>query len=354
MNIIVAPLNWGLGHATRMIPIIQALLDKKHNIHLASDGEALTVLKRTFPTLPTTELPSYNIQYKHKSLFRNSLSLSVNMLRAIPKEKKAISLLAKAINADIIISDNRYGCHTSFTKNIFVTHQLNIPTGNLTEKAVNIINQQLLKPFNDIWVPDFPDVPNLAGKLSHVTTIKKIKYIGALSRFLPIQHHRKTIDVLAILSGPEPQRSHFETIISQQLSNTNLKTIIVRGKPQDHFPTPPNVIHYACTSELSKLIASSKMIISRSGYSTIMDFTTIGLFSNTETKILFVPTPGQPEQIFLAEKFMKDGLAFSIDQDLFDWETITSGLEKLERNTIQLSNSGLLNDVLDALHFHPK
>ncbi len=349
MNIIVAPLNWGLGHATRMVPIIQSLLNKKHQVHLASDGEALTVLKQTFPTLPTTELPSYNIQYKHKSLLRNSFSLSANMLRAIPKEKRAMNLFAKAIEADIIISDNRYGCYTDFTQNIFVTHQLNIPTGKLTEKGVNIINQQLLKPFDRIWVPDYPNSPNLAGKLSHNAAFRKIQYVGGLSRFHPISAKSKTIDVLVILSGPEPQRSYFEAVIRQQLARTPLKTVIVRGKPQETSKPHSNTINYATTSELSHLMASSKIIISRSGYSTIMDYAALGLFSSKETKIIFVPTPGQPEQIYLAEKFMQEGLAISIAQDDFDWNTITQNLHKMAWKTASFFDDGLLEKTLDEL-----
>ncbi len=349
MKIIVAPLNWGLGHATRMVPIIQALLNRNIHVHLASDGEALTVLKQFFPSLPSTQLPSYNIQYKHKSLLLNSFSLSANMLKAIPKEKKAITILAKAIKADSILSDNRYGCHTPFTQNIFITHQLNILTGNLTEKGINTINHQLLKPFDAIWVPDYPSSPNLAGKLSHNTSFKKIKYIGALSRFQPMPTKDKTIDVLAILSGPEPQRSYFEAIIRQQLAPTPLKTVIVRGKPQDISPPLPDTFNYAPTSKLSQLIASSKVIISRSGYSSIMDYAALGLFSTMDTQVLFVPTPGQPEQIYLAEKFMKDGLALTIGQADFDWKTIHKSLETMNWKTTSFSKNELLDKVLTQL-----
>jgi len=349
MNIIVAPLNWGLGHATRMVPIIQALLEQNINVHLASDGEALAVLKNSFPTLPATELPSYNIKYKHNSLLHNSFSIGANMLRAIPKEKKAIHLLAKAIKADIIISDNRYGCHTDFTQNIFVTHQLNILTGNLTAKSVNIINQRLLKPFDTIWVPDYPNTPNLAGKLSHNSSFNKIQYIGALSRFQPMVPTEKTIDVLTILSGPEPQRSYFEKIIRQQFADTQLKIVIVRGKPLAQTDTRPNTINFAFTSELSQLIASSKLIISRSGYSSIMDYAALGLFASTDTQIIFVPTPGQPEQIYLAEKFRNEGLAYSIPQEALHWESIQKELKKMNWTTTQFAQQQLLHQVLDLM-----
>lgn len=349
MKIIVAPLNWGLGHATRMIPIIQQLVKRGADVHLASDGEALSVLKKEFPRLPASELPSYHIQYKYDRLILNSFSLAGNMLQAIPKEKKAISILAKAIKADIIISDNRYGCYTDFTKNIFVTHQLNILTGNLTEKGVNMVNQRLLRPFDVIWVPDLPDSPNLAGKLSHRSSNQKIQYIGGLSRFEPIEKQEQSIDVLVILSGPEPQRSYFEEKIHQQFAHSGLKTVVVRGKPQDISTTSSNIIHYASTLELSKLIASSKIIISRSGYSTIMDYAALGLFSTFDTQVIFVPTPGQPEQIYLAEKFMKDGLAFSISQDEFDWDLICERMKEMEWQTINFLNNTLLDDVIDEI-----
>lgn len=354
MNIIVAPLNWGLGHATRMVPIIQSLLKQKVNVHLASDGEALTVLKQSFPSLPATELPSYNIQYKHKSLLRNSFSLSVNMLKAIPKEKKAITILAKAIKADTIISDNRYGCYTKLTKNIFITHQLNILTGNLAEKSINTINQQLLRPFDEIWVPDYPNFPNLAGKLAHSSSLKKVKYIGGLSRLETFYTKNKTIDVLVILSGPELQRSYFEAIIHQQFAKSTLKILIVRGKPLDTCPPKPNTVNYASTSELSQLIATSKVIISRSGYSSIMDYAALGLFAALDTKIIFVPTPGQPEQIYLAEKFMQDGLALAADQDEFNWKVIQKKLKTMVHKTTSFPDDALLDRVLANLTLENK
>ena len=65
-KIIVAPLNWGLGHATRCIPIINGLLENGFEPIIASDGVALELLKKEFPKLISFELPSYNIKYAEK------------------------------------------------------------------------------------------------------------------------------------------------------------------------------------------------------------------------------------------------------------------------------------------------
>ncbi|HHB78959.1 MAG TPA: glycosyltransferase [Saprospiraceae bacterium] len=353
MKIIVAPLHWGLGHATRMVPLINSLLERDVQVHLASDGDALSVLKKNFPSLPATALPAYNIQYKYDNLLLNSFSLSANILRTIPKEQKAIRILAQAIKADAIISDNRYGCHTPFTKNIFVTHQLNIITNPLTQKLVNRINRHFLRHFQQIWTPDFPHTPNLAGKLAHHSSMDKVQYIGSLSRFQPIRQQPKTIDVLAILSGPEPQRSYFEQLLIQQLTSTKLKAVLVRGKPSapDNALSTTRIqtIQYASTDELTQLIAASKIIISRSGYSTIMDFYALGLFADAPQKVIFVPTPGQPEQIYLAEKMMLDNRVVAMKQDKFDLASAIQLTDTLQAADFPSARQNLLAQAVNEL-----
>ncbi len=345
MKVIIAPLHWGLGHATRMLPIIQVLLDNGFQVHLASDGEALAVLTDHFPTLPATQLPSYNIQYKHSSLLKNSVHLASNLLQTIPKEKKAIRHLAKAIQADIIISDNRYGCYTDFTKNIFITHQLHILTGHLMDWPVNQVNKYLLKPFDEIWVPDFPDTPNLAGKLAHPPQMDKVSYIGGLSRFRILPPSPIKYDITAILSGPEPQRSLFEAQILTQFKASKLKTAIIRGKPltsaQNRIKNM-TIIDYASTDQLTQILASSHMIISRPGYSSIMDYAAMGLFGQQKKTILFVPTPGQPEQIYLAEKFKQAGITYAVNQNRLDIERDLMLAQKMPRQLQISPNPDLL------------
>ncbi len=349
MKIIVAPLNWGIGHATRMIPIIQHLIGRGVKVHLASDGDALAVLKKEFPTLPATSLPSYHIQYKYKQLYKNSFSLAANMLRTIPQEKKAIGLLAKSIQAQIIISDNRFGCHTPFTQNIFITHQLNI-LSPLAEKGINSVNRFLMKPFDEIWVPDFPQEPSLAGKLSHGSTLK-VQYIGGLSRFEKIIPQDKTIDVLAILSGPEPQRSYLEKELIQQFAASTLNTTIISGQPSLQTIAPSrniNLIPFASSEALYQLIARSRTIISRSGYSTIMDYAALGLFAQADTKIIFIPTPGQPEQLYLAEKMSAARLVHSVSQAAFKLEEALQTSSNLTAKIVY-PHGEYLKGVLDRL-----
>lgn len=319
MNIIVAPLNWGIGHATRVIPVIHLLLQKGATVLLASDGEALAVLRKAFPKLAYTELPSYNIRYQYQSLAQNSLGLVRNMLKGMKQEQKKIQQLVKTFQADIIISDNRYGCYSSQTHNIFLTHQLQLLPGSLAGKGATFINQHLLRPFETIWVPDFPSPPTLAGKISR-SKKTNIQYIGPLSRFTPLDTYVQDIDILAILSGPEPQRTNLEQQLIQSFALTNKKTVIVRGKPLEtktiHSPYI-QLINYANSTQLKELIGSSQVIISRSGYSSIMDYLALGILGDNKHQLILIPTPGQPEQIFLANRLMEDGLCYSANQQDF-------------------------------------
>lgn len=66
-TILVAPLHWGLGHATRCVPVIRELLKHNYDVLLGSDGAALELLRKEFPKLPFVELPSYEISYSKKA-----------------------------------------------------------------------------------------------------------------------------------------------------------------------------------------------------------------------------------------------------------------------------------------------
>jgi uncharacterized protein (TIGR00661 family) len=315
-RILVAPLNWGLGHATRCIPIINALLSLDYEVFLASDGRALKLLEKEFPDLRIFELPSYDIRYPTSNMVLNVAMQGPKILQAIWKEKMAIRKIIADEKIDVIISDNRFGCYSKDVKSIFLTHQINIKTPiPILDKFVAIFNNFLIKKFDECWIPDFKDEPNLAGNLSHDFELKKVRYIGSLSRMTFFQKPKK-YDVITILSGPEPQRTRLENIILKQAKESDLKFLIVQGKTESEEKISKNenikIVPFLTSKELNSAIMESKIVICRSGYSSIMDLV------NLKKKAFLIPTPDQTEQEFLAKRLFQKGIFYYQNQKNFN------------------------------------
>ena len=297
-KIIIAPLNWGLGHASRSVPLIKSFLSNSWEVILASDGAAYELLKKEFPQLKIYELPSYGITYPHASIVFNLLSNARKFNSAIGAEKKVIQKIMDKEKADLILSDNRYGIFDKRAKSIFLGHQINLRTGNyFFSKAGSLWNKYLIRKFDELRVPDYEGEDALAGRLSSADHIKNKKYIGPLSRLECLDTDFK-YDLCAVISGPEPQRSRFQKIIEDQLLQLNERSVLILGRMDEAKDYMLNenvrVISHLTTTKLNNLINSSNVVISRSGYSTVMDLTKLG------KKAILVPTPGQGEQIYLA------------------------------------------------------
>ncbi len=310
-RILVAPLNWGLGHATRCIPIIHELIRNGHKPYLASDGVALSLLKKEFPYLPVFELPSYKISYaeKGKNFKIKMIWDSPKVLKAMAKEKKVVKRLVKEHNLEGIISDNRLGAYYKKVPCVFITHQLNVLSGNTTWMSSKA-HQKIIKKFDACWVPDVKGKPNLTGKLGHLKKSNlNIAYLGPLSRFvkkeLPI-----TNDLMVLLSGPEPQRSMLEEKLLKELQEFEGSILFVKGKIEDEQVCEEiqtkkgKILHYNFmkSKELERALNQSEKVLSRSGYTTVMDL------AKLEKKAFFIPTPGQYEQEYLAKRMQKQGL----------------------------------------------
>ncbi len=315
-QILVAPLNWGLGHATRCIPIINALITNGFQPVLASDGIALTLLQKEFPNLSSIELPSYNIKYakKGKHFKLKLLWDSPKMIKAIKNEKKAIKHIVENQNITGIISDNRLGVFSKKVPSVFITHQLNVLSGNTTWFSTKI-HKKFVEKFDICWVPDTNNKLNLSGKLGHSDVFKTpITYIGPLSRFE--KKNLKIVNkILVLLSGPEPQRTLLEDILFKALKNYTGKVVFVKGimekKQSIQVIGSMSVYNFMMSDLLEKTINESELIISRSGYTTIMDL------AKLNKKAFFIPTPGQFEQKYLAKRFTDLGVVPSCKQDDF-------------------------------------
>ncbi|MEO5787780.1 glycosyltransferase, partial [Gelidibacter sp.] len=268
-KILIAPLNWGLGHATRCIPIINALAQHNFTPIMASDGAALSLLTKEFPDLEAVELPSYNISYAKK---RNHLKLKLlkdtpKILKTIRDEQKAVKLIVKTHQIDGIISDNRFGVYHKDLPSAYITHQLKVLSGNTTWLSTKI-HQKTIQRFNECWVPDTLEQPNLSGKMGHIEDHGlNIKYIGPLSRFQKTESEFQ-YDIMILLSGPEPQRSILEEKLLKEFKNYNFKVLFVKGiiEEEQTVHTSGNMtIYNFMTSELlEKSINSSELIVARS------------------------------------------------------------------------------------------
>lgn len=319
-KILIAPLGWGLGHATRCIPIIRELQKQGANILLASDGRALLLLKQEFPQLPSFELPSYDVTYSSKNMVWNIGMQFPKILQAIWLEHRTVRQLANREDIDGIISDNRFGCFMGDRKCVFITHQVNIQLPFfLLNKIANYFNHLIINKFQACWIPDTEAEPNLAGLLSHnppYFLMKKTRYIGALSRMEKSDSIiEQRYDAIAVLSGPEPQRTELEqAIIAQAAQIPEIHFLIVQGKPEAQQNVASfqskniEMIASMTGKELNQAIYSSGIFIGRSGYSTVMDLAKLG------KQAILIPTPGQTEQEYLAKKLQTENQIFTQQQ----------------------------------------
>lgn len=319
-RILIAPLNWGLGHATRCIPIINALLENGHTPIIASDGLALSLLQKEFPNLEFAELPSYKIKYakKGKNFKLKMVWDSPKMIKAMAKEKRETKKLIKRLQLDGIISDNRLGVYSKKVPSVFITHQLNVLTGN-TSWMSSKVHQKIISKYTECWVPDVASKPNLSGRLGHLENSSlTIKYLGPLSRFKKIKS-TKAFDLMVLLSGPEPQRTLLEERILKELPGYNGKVLFVRGIIENEQKTQNKTIgnakvtfyNFMQSQDLQKAFSESELILCRSGYTTILDL------AKLEKKAFFIPTPGQFEQVYLAKRLQKNGIVPYAKQEEF-------------------------------------
>lgn len=315
-RILVAPLNWGLGHATRCIPIITELQNQDLQPVIASDGAALELLKKEFPALEFYRLPSYGIKYsKSRHFFRIKLLLKApSILRTISAEKRITEKLVMEKNISGIISDNRWGVRSSLVPSVFITHQVNVLAGFLTNLSSRI-HHKYIKHFDECWVPDVPEEPSLSGRMGHTLNQDlKIRYLEILSRFQK-QPISAEYDIAIIISGPEPQREMLENILTEQFRDHKAEILLVKGMVQEdqYCEKKGNITtcNFLTSVELEKKINNSKVIICRCGYTSILDLAAL------EKKVFFIPTPGQPEQEYLAKKLEREKLAPFCNQDAF-------------------------------------
>ncbi|MFZ5552285.1 MAG: glycosyltransferase family protein [Bacteroidota bacterium] len=301
-TIIVAPLNWGLGHATRCIPIIRELIKNNHRVVISTYGNSEAVLKKEFPQLEFFTIKGIHAEYPKGKMMKLKMFLQLpQFLQAISREHVELQKLIEKTKADLVISDNRYGFFTKKIPCYFITHQVFIKAG-IFSFLTNYLNRYYLKKYTEVWIPDSADEKNnLSGTLSHGKTNLNLRFTGPLSRFEYEPSKEIKYKYTAVISGPEPQRALFEKGMTDFLLQNSVACAIAGGMPGDaNFAVKNNVTFYTyADSEIMKeLLLSSEIILCRSGYTSVMELVAM------KKKVIFFPTPGQTEQEYL-EKYLQ-------------------------------------------------
>ncbi len=351
-KILLAPLDWGIGHATRCVPLIRLLQQKGAEVILAGSGRAASFLESEFQDLQHIRVPAYNIRYpQSRQMAVHMIRQSPAILRTISKEHRILEALISQFEIDAVISDNRFGMWSDRVPSIYITHQIMIkaPSGwSFTEKMMHSLHNRYIRRFEECWIPDFAE-DGLSGDLAHKRSCPVPAYfIGPLSRFefrsdpLP----EKKYELMAIISGPEPQRSIFEEMILKQLKETSYKSLVLLGKPESEIG--PEVfenieVHaHMDTTQMQQAILSSRLIICRPGYSSLMDLSVLG------SRAVFIPTPGQTEQEYLASYHLQKNHFYMQTQDEFDISNMLNLSENFQGIEVQNQYDNL-NKRIDLL-----
>lgn len=356
-RILITPLDWGLGHATRCIPIIRALLDRNAVPVIGADHGPLTILTEAFPHLEHVRIPGVEVRYGRGSDQRWSMLRQFpRMVRSVRAERNRFERLMHTLAIDAVISDQRFGIRSPELPSILITHQV-FPFSPMAQRAVRELNLQHIGRFDRCWIMDEPEAPGLAGELSHGLGLPtNCIYIGSQSRMRRSNSATGTsiaggpFRILAVISGPEPQRTLFENALKEQLGTIDGKHLIVRGRPDgtgvEHLGNITLVGHLN-GEELGVEMTRAEMIVSRSGYTTLMDLAALG------RSALIIPTPGQSEQEYLGELHASTGRSLMQTQAQLDLRRALDRVPGPSTSSVPVDNALLeqaLKDLASMLH----
>jgi hypothetical protein len=323
-RVLVSPLNWGLGHATRDIPVIKTLHDHGHEVTIAACGNALSVLRQEFPDAQYIDYPDYSVAFSFGRFFVPRFCASLPfMLKAVAREHATLETILSKDRYDLVISDNRLGVFSPRVPSIFISHQLHYHLPLLywpAELLAIPANMFLHERYDRIIVPDnLPGELSLGGKLSLPQTDvarDRVFFSGILSGTHQIAC-AKDLDYLVIISGPEPQRTILEKIILAKIGELEGSGVALLGSPQGPKAIVRSgdwtCIPYVSTEIKTELMNRARCIICRSGYTTLMELAELG-----KNQALLIPTPGQTEQEYLSWYYRQKNWYYSVNQKHLD------------------------------------
>lgn len=322
-NILICPLEWGLGHATRMIPLVCKLQEMNNNIIIGSGKEHLSLFQNELTGLSYIDFPGFRPGYsRFLPQYLSLLFKTPGLLYHIILEHFRLKSIIREHAIDIVVSDNRFGLWNNKVTSVYVTHMPLIPLPKLLrflEPFGVFLHRLIIKKYTLCFIPDLPGDLNLSGRLSHgIKLTDNVRYIGILSKFNfpeqsltenPSKFHHNTV----ILSGPEPQREILKQKLVTLFKDKEPITVMLEGKPgkKVEIVRTGNIVLYSHlpTFRMKEMITGSVNIITRSGYTTIMELVSLNCTA------LLIPTPGQTEQEYLAEYLSEKRLFYTISQN---------------------------------------
>lgn len=325
-KVLICPLDWGLGHAARMVEIASLFHAMGWDVSIAGSKTVGLFMQKELPFVQLIRFDGKKISYPSNRIFIFiSLIWQIHaFLFSAIRDKKRLKEIEDTLKPDLVISDNRPGAYSKKTYSIYVTHQLNFSFPFFFQWAAVLtkhVHLRLIRNFQECWVPDNQGHPALAGNLSHPAKLpKNIKYIGLLSRFHLPQNKVSEMEfpeyqVLLIASGPQPQRDVFCQKIAKTLSLAGIKALVLSARPEseNHVFTEilPGIFEcpHLATPDFLSAVLKAGVIITRSGYSSLMDL------AGLNKKVIFIPTPGQPEQLYLAKHLAKNKTITMLQQN---------------------------------------
>ena len=362
LNILICPLEWGLGHAARMIPVAREFLTLGHNVIIGSGETHAALFKSEVPGLSYIDFPGFRPEYSAVLPQYLSVLMKVpTLLYHIIRENRRLKTLIKEHQIDIVISDNRFGLWNRQITCVYVTHMPIIPFPRAFRSFEFIgkaFHRYIINKYTICLIPDLPGVKNFSGRLTHGFPLpSNACFTGILSRFAGEEHKPVTAKDISrhntiILSGPEPQRGIFRKKLIELFRDIETPTIIFEGKPgkQNEVEKTGNIsfVNHLPGDQMKELILTSDLILTRSGYTTIMELASLN------RRAIIIPTPGQTEQEYLAEYLSAKGWFSTVSQAAMD-NHITTWKGECDKNIDIASESRLLfrgsiDEILKKCH----
>lgn len=328
---LVCALDWGLGHVARTSVVVRRLLDAGSRVTLASNGRSADWWRAEFPELPLRELPDYAVSYA------NGVWLVPGLLASLPRLRRAIRQENRLLESwqgegfDLVLSDNRYGCRIGGVKSVLLTHQLRLAAPRRLRAFEGIgerLMARMVRGFDEVWIPDHAENGGLSGRLGHPVSpasFPPLRYVGPLSRMAGVGSDARwngPWGLVVLVSGPEPGRTRLETAARKAFGARPGRSLLVRGRPDlpsVRLDDPPGggwmEIPHLATPALAAVLSRARFILSRGGYSTVMDLDALGVLDN---RCLWCPTPGQTEQEALVEALVQSGRGRLVSEHALD------------------------------------
>jgi hypothetical protein len=322
-KVFYAVLDMGLGHATRSLPLIREFLRQQWQVVIGGNGRSLEYLKQEAEGARFIELPDYGFRYSSGGVATASILRQVpGALLIVARERRIVDEIVQDDEVDLVVSDHRFGCYSDVVPSFFISHHLKLMAPLLLKpfEPVGVgFNRWFHRHYNHVIIPDTANGREglLSGKLSRIKRgTGRYHFPGILSSVSRLEGVEEDIDLLVSISGPEPQRSEFEKIVRGQIGDIPGRRVVALGRPEsDEIERPEKdleIHHSLDRRSMEEYLNRSRLVVARSGYSTVMELAELG------KKALFVPTPGQTEQVYLAQRYLNLGWFHSVPQQELD------------------------------------